>query len=69
LFHYKIRKLQNQTQFHQMTNKYNFSKSQTNPNMYKSYIHTINLYKKRYKTSKYTNKLHILDQNTKNLTF
>jgi hypothetical protein len=27
LFHYKTLKLQNQTQFHQMTNKYYFSKS------------------------------------------
>jgi hypothetical protein len=35
---------QNQNQFHQITTKYNFSKSQTNSNMYKSYIHTINFY-------------------------
>ena len=30
-----------------MTNKYNFLKSQTNPNMYKSYIHTTNFYRKK----------------------
>jgi hypothetical protein len=29
-----------------MTNKYNFLKSQTNPNMYKSHIKTTNFYKK-----------------------
>jgi hypothetical protein len=37
----------NQTQFHQITNNYNFSKSQINPNMYKSYIHTIHFYEKK----------------------
>jgi hypothetical protein len=30
--------------------------------MYKSYIHTTNLYGKSYKTSKHTNKLHILQK-------
>jgi hypothetical protein len=39
--------LQNQTQFHQMTNKYNVLKSQTNLNMYKSYIYTTNFYRKK----------------------
>ena len=29
------------------TNKYNFIKSQTNPIMYKSYIHTTNFYGKK----------------------
>ena len=52
-----------------MTNKYNFVKSQTNPNMYKSYIHITIFYRKNYKTSKQTNKLHILHKNTKTLTF
>jgi hypothetical protein len=47
LFHYKTPKLQNQTQFHQMTNKYNFLKSQTNLNMYISYIHTTNFNRKK----------------------
>jgi len=37
--------------------------------MYKSYIHTINFYEKNYKTNKYANKLKILHQNTKKLTF
>jgi hypothetical protein len=37
LFYYKTHKLQNQTHFHQMTNKYNFLKFQTNHNMHKSY--------------------------------
>jgi hypothetical protein len=46
LFNYKILKLQNQTQFHQMINKYNFLKSQTKSNMYKSCIYTINFYRK-----------------------
>ena len=30
-----------------MRNKYNFLKSQTNLNMYKSYIHTTNFYGKK----------------------
>jgi len=46
-----------------MTNKYNFLKSQIN--LYKSYFHTTNLYGKNYKTSKHTNKLHILHKNAK----
>jgi hypothetical protein len=46
LFNYKIFKLQNQTQFHQMINKYNFLKSQTKSNMYKSCIYTTNFYRK-----------------------
>jgi len=37
LFYYKTLKLQNQTHFHQMTNKYNFLKFQINHNMHKSY--------------------------------
>jgi hypothetical protein len=37
--------------------------------MYKSYIHTTNFYRKNYKISKHTNKLHILYQNAKKLTF
>jgi hypothetical protein len=40
-------KLQNQTQFHSMTNKYNFLNSQINPNMYKSYIYTTILFYKK----------------------
>jgi hypothetical protein len=39
-------------------------KFQTNSNMYKSYIYTTNFYGKNYKTSKHTNKLHILYQNS-----
>jgi hypothetical protein len=35
LFHYKTLKSQNQNQFHQIQNKYNFKKFQTNSNMYK----------------------------------
>jgi hypothetical protein len=53
-----------QNNFHQFTNKYNFIKSQTNPNMYKSYIHTTNLYEKCYKTSKHPNKIRILQKYT-----
>jgi hypothetical protein len=65
-FHYNTPRLQNQTQFHQMTNKYNFSKFQTNSNMCKSYIHITNFSrKKNYKTSKHTNKLHILHKRAK----
>ena len=52
-----------------MTNKYNFFKSETNLNMYKSYIHTINFYEKSYKISKHKNKVHILYQNAKKITF
>jgi len=33
--------------FINLKNIYNFSKSQTNSNMYKSYIHTINFYGKK----------------------
>jgi hypothetical protein len=63
--HYKTHKLQNQTQFHQMTNKYIFSKSQPDSNMYKCIISI----EKSYKLSKHINKLHIIHKNTKKLTF
>ena len=36
LFHHKTSKSKIQHKFHQFTNKYNFTKSKTNPNMYKS---------------------------------
>jgi hypothetical protein len=49
--------------------KHNFIKSQTNPNMYKSYIHTINFYGKSYKTSKHPNKIHILQKYAIKLIF
>ena len=48
-----------------MTNKYNFLKSQLDSNMYK-YIISL---EKSYKSSKHTNKLHILHKNAKKLTF
>ena len=51
-----------------MTNKYNFLKSQTNPNMYKSCIYTTNFVEKSYEINKHTNKLHILHKNAKTLT-
>jgi len=47
LFHYKKPKSQNQNRFYQITNKYNFLRYKTNPNMYKSYIHRTNLYGKK----------------------
>ena len=47
LFHYKTLKSQNQNRFNKITNKYNFLKSQTNPKIYKSYIHTINFHRKK----------------------
>jgi hypothetical protein len=58
-FHYNIHKLKNQNQFHQMRNKYNFLKSQTNPNIYQSYILTTNFSRKKL-YNKHINKLNIL---------
>jgi hypothetical protein len=49
LFHHKTPKSQIQNKFHQFINKYNFIKSQTNPTMCKSYIHTLNFYEKAIK--------------------
>jgi len=47
LFDHKTPMSQIQIKFHQFTNKYNFRKFQTHPNMYKSYIHTTNFYGKK----------------------
>jgi hypothetical protein len=52
-----------------MTNKYNFLKSQTNLNIYKSTFIQQIFIGKNYKTSKHINKLHILHKNAKKLTF
>jgi hypothetical protein len=46
-----------------MTNKNNFSKSQPDSNMYKCIISI----EKSYKSSKHTNKLHILHKNAKKI--